>query len=265
MKNGKWSDEEVKALFKFVEVKRSEGIALINIFGSFADLTKRQKNSVRNYYYKEVLDLSANPKRAKKLKIDINQHRSKSVMAFTDVETKKLIEKIDEYKNNGYSVRRACLTLAGGDASMMIRFQNKYRLETMYKRKEDSMGRIIKMPNRQTAITDEEINALMLGIIKLVKKQEFEKAKKNIDEQLESANNKLRQAMVRIVEQGNEISRLKNQIRLLEDSVDNNKIKEIDERLAKASKHLQKTAKNTIGEFLEGEHNKNGGFAKSGV
>ena len=60
-----WQDEEVKSLFKFVEVKKSEGVPLIKIFDEFALKVGRRQNSVRNYYYNEIKELTKNEKRKK--------------------------------------------------------------------------------------------------------------------------------------------------------------------------------------------------------
>ena len=59
MKNYKtiWEDEEVKALFKFVEIKKEEGMPLIKIFADFGKRVGRCQNSVRNYYYEEIVSL----------------------------------------------------------------------------------------------------------------------------------------------------------------------------------------------------------------
>ena len=159
----KWEDEEVKTLFRFVEIKKSEGVALINIFKQYADKTQRHANSVRNYYYKELANLKLDTRRLKELNIDISCHFAKEVIPFFLLQTKELINKIDELISKGYSVRGACLKLSGGNASDMIRMQNKYRLETKYK--ERNMGNIIKMPIKKDVISDEEINALVLGLV----------------------------------------------------------------------------------------------------
>ena len=184
MEIGKWSDQEVSALFRFVEANKDKGTPLIKIFKSYADLTKRHQNSVRNYYYKEILSLSNDNVRAKKLGIDLSMHVAKNVKPFSDEDTGKLINEINNLLGQGFSVRRACLTLASGDVGLMIRYQNKYRLETKYKKGSGNLNNLIKMPTRQSGITDEEINALMLGLIKLVKKQESEKVKRNLSDEL---------------------------------------------------------------------------------
>ena len=245
---GKWNDEEVKSLFKFVEVKKGEGVPLIEIFKQYAQSTKRHQNSVRNYYYKEVQEMQKNKLRANALNINLNQHKAKSIIPFSTEDTKNLVEKINELVGNGYSVRRACLTLADGDVGEMIRYQNKYRLETKYK-KVENMGSVIKMPIGHSGISDEEINALLIGIIKIVKKQEFERAKKNFGQELDSSNKRLKDALAKIVAQNEQIIDLKLQIRAIEQSSDNLLLKQMDKRIKKIDTS-KRSAKNAIGMFV---------------
>lgn len=215
MNFSKWEDEEVKTLFKFVEVKKSEGMPLIKIFEEYANKTYRHKNSVRNYYYKEVNALTLDNERAKYLNINLSGHSVMQAKEFTKDEKTKLISDIQELKEKGYSVRRACMELSGGDISKMIRLQNKYRLETK-KGKGDNMGQIIKMPFKQQGLLDDEdIKSLFLGLIKLVKRQEYERAKIMFNKDVMSANDKLKQAMLKIASKQNEIDVLKQNIKLL--------------------------------------------------
>ena len=160
---GKWQDEEVKTLFKFVEIKKDEGMPLVQIFKSYAFFTKRQPNSVRNYYYKEIKLLTVDKTRMKRLKIDLSKHEAKNICPFDDIDTKWIIDRIQELIEQGYSVRGACLKIANGDVSLMVRYQNKYRSEMKNKKRLDNMGNIIKMPANPNVMSDEDINALFLG------------------------------------------------------------------------------------------------------
>ena len=156
-----WSKEEIQALFKFVEIKKHEGMPLIKIFDQYAAFTARHQNSVRNYYYKELAYLSQNPNFAKELEINLNNHQVTKATTFSADETNAIVNNIDNLKEEGYSVRKACLVLADNDAGKMIRLQNKYR---SVKSSQTFMGEIIKMPQRQV-IGDEEIKALFLGLV----------------------------------------------------------------------------------------------------
>ena len=118
------------------------------------------------------------------------------------------------------------------DVGEMIRYQNKYRLETKYK-KVENMGSVIKMPIGHSGISDEEINALLIGIIKIVKKQEFERAKKNFGQELDSSNKRLKDALAKIVAQNEQIIDLKLQMRAIEQNNDNLLLKQMDKRIKK--------------------------------
>ena len=69
-----WKDEEVKSLFLEVESAKNKGQALSVAFLNHAKRYGRKKNSVRNYYYKEVDNLSTDPARVNRLKIDLKKH-----------------------------------------------------------------------------------------------------------------------------------------------------------------------------------------------
>lgn len=214
-KNGIWSEAEVKTLFKFVEIKKSEGFALINIFKLFANFVGRKTNSVRNYYYKEVERLVKDKKRCSELSINISQHKVLNVAPFSKQDEVELQKQVEELMEKGNSVRKACLILADGDATKMIRIQNKYRSLKNIK-KENESSNIIKMPIKRTMLNDEDVNALFLGLVKLVKKQQYEKVRAQYENDLESANLKLKEAFAGIVEKENKIDKLQKQIKLLQ-------------------------------------------------
>jgi len=241
-----WEDEEVKTLFKFVEIKKSEGEPLIKIFNDYAQCTKRHQNSVRNYYYTEIKRLAKNNGRLQKLGINLNGHIAKEAKPFTSEETQSIVKAIDQKIKNGYSVRRACLELAGGDATKMVRFQNKYRAQQKTKTG-GNMGNIIKMPIKKDYMSDEDINALFLGLIKLVKKQEISKAKFLVQDQLELANQKLRKALADIIQGQREIEHLRGQIAELKLQANLNKDKDIQTKIKKLAQ--VNTASSLIKEF----------------
>lgn len=247
MKNGNksfWQDEEVKTLFKFVEIKKYEGMALVEIFLNFANLVGRHQNSVRNYYYLEIKRLKNDEKRRFELGIDLSRHVSKTTEKFSDYETKKMMDEISELINNGYSVRGACLVLADGDESKMIRYQNKYR--SIIKKENKNMGNIIKMPTANF-MSDEDINALFMGLVKLVKRQEGERAKLEAQFEIENANEKLKSAIKEVVEKKMQIEKLQAEISLLKQKSEQNKEKEVINRI----KFVQNKAKGLISSFIE--------------
>lgn len=234
-KYGSWSDEEVKTFFKFVEIKKSEGLSLVNTFEAYAKCTRRHKNSVRNFYYGKLESLQRNPARCDCLGVDIEKHMIKGVVPFAADDTKKLISDIESLLSAGYSVRGACFELSGGDAKGMIRLQNKYRQETKYKRKEQ-MGNIIKMPIKKETISDGEINALFLGLIKLIKKQERETQHEQFERIITEGNEKLKMAFAEIISNRYKMDRLREQIKIL--TMQNEKLKEsrIEDRIRNLNK-----------------------------
>ena len=136
MKNySKWKDEEVINLFRFIEEGKKNNESLSKLFAGFAHKTNRMPNSVRNYYYTELKCLEEDENRRTRLGIDVNLHKKVEQKEFSQNETEQTIINILRLTSKGVSVRKACLTLANGDISEMVRLQNKYRI-TMSKDKE---------------------------------------------------------------------------------------------------------------------------------
>jgi len=239
-KSNAWEDEEVKTLFKFIEIKKREGVPLITIFKLYADKVGRMQNSVRNYYYKEVEALNCDKERCKSLGIDIKEHKVLNVKPFSKSDSNKLLAKVNKLRAQGHSVRKSCLMIAEGDATKMIRVQNKYR--SLVKEKEKTqMDNIIKMPVKKNVLNDEDVNALFLGLLKLVKKQEFEKAKTVYENDIKSANDKLKDAVAKLIVRENKIDDLKKQLTLLQ-----NQTKLLKEKLENVRIKVSKQNANTL-------------------
>lgn len=223
----KWDDEEVKTLFRFVEIKKQEGIPLIKIFADYAEKTSRQANSVRNYYYKELGNLQQDVSRAIEFGIDLKNHIVTQSRPFSPQEENDVINQINELKEKGYSVRRACLELSGGDISAMIRLQNKYRSITKPQQKtrqsDSNMGQIIKMQPKQPKISDEEIKALFFGLIRIVKKQEQDNIKAQYESEIFDANEKLKNAFLEMAQKQSIIENLQQKLKLIKDELLNQK------------------------------------------
>ncbi len=232
-KFSKWDDEEVKTLFKFVEIKKSEGMPLVKIFDEYSKCTHRQKNSIRNYYYKELSFLLNNKNLVKELGIDLTCHYVNRGVPFSRVEEKEVVTKIDSLIKEGNSVRKACLILSNGDVPTMLRLQNKYRSLTKKKENVKNMGQIIKMPTKCERITEDDIKALFMGLVKLVKKQEQENIKSVYENELNKANEKLKLALAEIVEKQNKIERLKKEISIVKSELGKSKEQIIKQRIIK--------------------------------
>ena len=141
-----WKDAEVKCLFDFVQEYNKSNKPLSQAFKDYAQKSGRKPNSVRNYYYLELSNLIENASRAKKLDISLAWHSKKQAKFFSEEETDQAMKKIDELGKCGYSVRKACLTIANGNIEEMVRLQNKYR--AMTKKSQPKQSNVLTMPKR---------------------------------------------------------------------------------------------------------------------
>lgn len=198
---------------------------MLEAFKIFAKKFGKKPNSVRNFYYHEVENLKNNPEKAKVLGIDISKHNIFLPEKFSEDETRKLVKEILRRKCLGVSTRKACLELAKDDVNKMIRFQNKFRsvvqgdrklysscLEEL--RKEGLEERTIKKNNvvlmkkqEEKKLSEDEINSLFLGLIRLVKKSAVQSAEKQFESESEFASNALRNSLSKLAlaNQKNEI------------------------------------------------------------
>ncbi len=163
-----WNDDEVKSLFNEVEYCKNNQQALRMAFVLHAKKFKRKPNSVRNYYYKEVDNLASNEQRCKSLGIELEKHQKTHFVAFDEKEEEKLLNDVSEMVANGKSVRAACQILSGGNLSLMTRLQNKYQNS---KKKESN---VIPFRQKQKLLTENDINSLFMGLVKLIKKTAIE-------------------------------------------------------------------------------------------
>ena len=207
MEKGLWTDLEVKDLFNTVENTKKKREALKKAFSLHAQKYSRQPNSVRNYYYHEVDNLVKNNIRANRLGIDLSKHEKVAIKYFSKVQEDELIQKIEKMINEGFSVRKACFTLANKDVGLMLRYQNKYR-NHLSRNSKTQGDNIIKFSNkRKDNLTDNDINSLFLGLVRLVKKKANEEISEKYKFEMEKTNTMLRKAIVEIGEKDEEINR----------------------------------------------------------
>jgi hypothetical protein len=162
---------KIKEFFDYVYSQRLKNISLSNIFKNYARANNLACNSVRNIYYTE-LKLMGNNEYAKSINVNSNDFKIQKFVNFSNEEIKNLIDFIDKNKQKGISVRKSCLSLSGGDVSKMIRLQNKYRSEI-----KKNMNKKILYPNnvimmnniKDNLITNKDINALFLGLVRIIK------------------------------------------------------------------------------------------------
>ena len=263
MMQSKWSNFEVKKLFQTVEKYKNENKSLLDAFKEFAKKSNRKPNSVRNYYYLEIRELSQNIERQKKLGIDLSNHKVNFSDKFSEEETKSLIKEILRQKCMGVSVRKSCLNLADGDLSKMVRFQNKFRNISATNRKlyeqclselkSEGLGiksekrNVVYMKPQERKLSDEDVNSLFLGLINLVKKTAIENVEKSLVSETEFANTTLRQTLSKLSQAEKTVSTLSSELSSLQ--IENKKIREenilLKTKIAKfMSQQIVKTNKN---------------------
>ena len=228
----KWKDSEVKNLFRYVEKSKIKNESLMDAFKRFAKNNNRKPNSVRNYYYEEISNLKNNEERQKTLNIDLSKHQVAAASKFTLEETKTIVKTILKEKCLGKSTRCACLELANNDIQKMIRYQNKFRSvlknnKQLYDQCLEELKReglvskaeksnVIYLKKQKKSLSEEEVNSLFLGLIRLVKKSAIEEA----SNEGEIANKELRKALSKLSETETKLKNCQIQI--------NDKNKEIE-------------------------------------
>ena len=205
-----WANERIIHLFNFIEEKRNNNMNLVNIFSEYAKLTNKKPNSIRNYYYNQIAHFKQAPLFAKDLNINIEKHKLKEIKHFTQQDELKLITNIRSMVNNGYSVRKACLTLANNNVYDMMRLQNKYRsfLQKNNMNKKETNNILVFKPKINTTLSESDINNLFLGLVKVIKKNALEQVNKNLVSECEWANDTLRKTLVTLNEKEQTIKAL---------------------------------------------------------
>lgn len=226
----KWKDGEVKKLFTFIEEGKKHNENLLSMFRLYAKITNRKPNSVRNYYYNELCELEQNKERRNALKIDIKNHQKVMQKEFSLDETKNLVTEILKLTSKGCSVRKACLMLANNNVTQMLRLQNKFKSvvikdKQLYESclqnlrlgndtlKQKKQNNIIQFMNPKANLTDNDINSLFLGLVRLVQKQTEEKTRQECNILNQNANQTLRKMLVKIYEKEKEIQKLRQQFK----------------------------------------------------
>jgi hypothetical protein len=177
MKKSKWTRAQIDLLVE----KAKAGNIRTTAFEEVARKTNRKPNSIRNYYYKHLAKEKAR------------------FLPFSPSEIKNSLREIILGTSRDESVRSICLRLAEGDKTKMLRFQNKYRtiLRTQPQKIEqiknqlEQQGYLVKSPVPSNIVTlpvrpdkklsDNDINNLFLGLMRLIKKQAEEGVKTQVE------------------------------------------------------------------------------------
>lgn len=127
MINNNWTVDETRELFSRCKEARENGESLSTAFAEIAQKTARSANSVRNYYYAQAKTFELVPEVAAKLGIATGEVKRERFVPFGEDEVRALVENVLIAKGRGISVRKAIIAMAGGDAKLALRYQNKYR------------------------------------------------------------------------------------------------------------------------------------------
>ena len=212
----KWKDEEIKSLFKLIENQQLKNASMLECFKIYGKQTKRKPFSVRNFYYAQVKLLQQNENLCKKLGIDISKHKIQKFEHFDKKTEKNLKNSIEKLRNDGVSIRSACLALSGGDIKKMLRIQNKYRNILAQEKKETAKVYSFPKENSQKQkLSDDDIKSLFMGLVKLVKENADNDSQEKAKKFLEQTEQEKRKNAIELEEKSTEISNLKNEIRKL--------------------------------------------------
>lgn len=130
-----WTVDETRRLFELCEQARRKGKGLKYAFDAIAQEVNRKPNSVRNYYYAHLKTLNLIPDLSKKLGIEVTPAKTADFRTFDKAEIDNLVKLILIEQAKGKSVRSITTEMAGGDKSLMLRLQNKYRSVVFRQRK----------------------------------------------------------------------------------------------------------------------------------
>lgn len=135
-----WSERENQLLWETADEAQQQGLPLKAVFEQIAQATGRRPNSIRNYYYAQVRNRE-----------DGHPHAARFV-PFTQEEVDWLMEQVLTARAAGQSVRSCLQKLSGGDHSLMLRYQNKYR--AVIKSRPDYVRALVEKLNGEGVMCD---------------------------------------------------------------------------------------------------------------
>ena len=113
--HGGWQKQEIDALQRSIDEAAQTGESLRSVFDRMGEALGRKPNSIRNFYYAQVRAQSQDMGRALPFE------------TFSQEEVEQLVKSVITARAQGMSVRACVRRLAGGDRTLMLRYQNKYR------------------------------------------------------------------------------------------------------------------------------------------
>ena len=135
-----WSERENQLLWETADEAQQQGLPLKAVFEQIAQATGRRPNSIRNYYYAQVRNRE-----------DGHPHAARFV-PFTQEEVDWLMEQVLTARAAGQIVRSCLQKLSGGDHSLMLRYQNKYR--AVIKSRPDYVRALVEKLNGEGVMCD---------------------------------------------------------------------------------------------------------------
>lgn len=262
--------EKIKQLFLSIQKEKSNGNkCLSKAIENAGSLLNIKKESAKNYYYKNLKFLKQNPQIAKSMGIDLSAFEQKKFEKFNSKSKEELYKIIVGNLTKGKSVRQTCMELAHNDAKQMLRFQNKFR--NMQKQKESQIKQDKEIEQKKVInissakhimnkkISDDEINALFLGLIKIVKKAAIENANEELKNECKEATENFKQTIIDLNKKEAELKKVyeinselnlkiesqQQQICLLLEKLSNRKINELEKKSGEKYLRLKSFGKTT--------------------
>ncbi len=211
-KNLGWDIADTKSLINFL-IENNE-IPFTTAFKQWAKQNARQTFSVRNYFYKLINKIKKDTSLCCLLELTPKQIEMLTRKRFSVQDTTKLLRAVLPIRNQP-SVRSACMRLAEGDVSLMVRYQNKYRnviknnktevlkvmrylrdLGIQVREPYKNRGNIISMPSVQKDITEVDIKALFMGLVNLIKRNTQRELSLKLAREAQFSNDTLQKVLI---------------------------------------------------------------------
>ena len=119
-----WSEEETRTLFFEACAAQEKGGSMREVFSDISKRFGRKRDSVRNHYYSQLKRSEELPS---SVSAEVRQVEKTRFRPFEEEEVAKFLRVILDNCVKGISVRKSVLLLSGGDETLMLRYQNKFR------------------------------------------------------------------------------------------------------------------------------------------
>lgn len=231
--------EENKVVSLFSYITKNKHQKLTDIFLHFANRWKLSRDSVRNIYYQNFDKVYQDKKFCEQNDIAVDCLKKSAFSGFEKGEELTLVSDIQKLAKSGYSVRKACQILANGDTKKMVRYLNKYRsvvranpslfegknttsnaeqiTQIATKTRQTPKSNIIKMPVKSDLISEQDIQSLFMGLVRLVKNNTIKEMEFTLSDRYKEQLSELRtlkQSLVLIENELQEEKRLSSRLQL---------------------------------------------------